>query len=73
LQALETSQKAWVSAAEIIDLVRAQWGIVIPERSLRPLLSNMKGEGEIVRAGRVVALYSRGRETPAHGPAKDRR
>lgn len=64
LDALARSDAAWLKSAEIIAFVQKTWGEVIPEMSLRPLLTNLKRANQIVRQGRLVALKAR-----AHAPA----
>lgn len=71
LWALNRSPQPWISSGEIIAMVSREWGVTIPERSLRPLLSVMKREGEISRQGRTLA--SRERARAARGAASDRR
>jgi hypothetical protein len=59
LDALATSEQAWLRSDEIIEHARKTWGVVISELSLRPLLSVMKRDGQIVRQGRALALPER--------------
>lgn len=59
LDALATSDEVWLRSNEIIAQARKRWGVTISERSLRPLLSVMKRDGQIVRQGRVLALRER--------------
>jgi hypothetical protein len=59
LEILASSESPWLRANEIIRLVKARWGVAIPEPSLRPLLSVMKQKKLIVRHGRLVALKER--------------
>jgi hypothetical protein len=68
LDALATSDEVWLRSNEIITQARKRWGVTISERSLRPLLSVMKRDGQIVRQGRVLALRER-----MHGADKARR
>ena len=71
LWALEASPKLWLWSSDIVDDVRSKWGITLPERSARPLLTLMKREGEIVRNGREVASKARVREESAGTHSKD--
>lgn len=61
LDVLETSPEPWLKAKEIIALARTRWSVVIPEKSLRPLLTVMKNQRLIERRGRLVALRRRAR------------
>lgn len=59
LQLLSSCDPPWLGSGEIVKEVRSRYGVEIPERSLRPLLSVMKRERLIARAGRQVALSER--------------
>ena len=59
LDALAHSDAAWLKSGEIVAVTKKRWGVTISERSLRPLLSVMKRDGQIVRQGRVLALRDR--------------
>jgi hypothetical protein len=59
LDALRWAEPTWLASAEIVHVVKARWGVKIPERSLRPLLTVMKRNGDIVRDGRLLALPER--------------
>lgn len=63
LDALAHSEHVWLRSDQIVALARKRWGVSISERSLRPLLSVMKRDGQIVRQGRVLALPERVEET----------
>lgn len=67
LDALSASDAVWLRSDQIVALARKRWGVVISERSLRPLLSVMKRDGQIVRQGRVLALPERVEERKAVG------
>lgn len=62
LAVLSSSARAWLKSGEIAAQAQALWGMAIPELSLRPLLSNMRDSGEIVRRGRLIALKTRASE-----------
>lgn len=71
IETLATSSKAWLRTNEIVTLVKKRWGEEIPELSLRPLLTQLKKSGAIVRTGRVVALEERASEPlPGQGPRR---
>lgn len=59
LDALAASPAAWLRTRDIIMVAKKRWGVTIPEKSLRPLLSVLKNARQIVRQGRVVALPER--------------
>lgn len=59
LDALAASPTAWLRTRDIITVANKRWGVAIPEKSLRPLLSVLKNARQIVRQGRVVALPER--------------
>lgn len=59
LEALASSETPWLRSSEIARLVKRRWGVIVPEPSLRPLLSVMKQQKIIVRNGRLVALRER--------------
>jgi hypothetical protein len=59
LDALANSDAVWLRSEQIVALARKRWGVAISERSLRPLLSVMKRDGQVVRQGRVLALPER--------------
>jgi hypothetical protein len=59
IQLLSSCDPPWLGSGEIVKEVRSRYGVEIPERSLRPLLSVMKRERLIARAGRQVALSER--------------
>lgn len=61
LDALEISPEPWLKAKEIIAIARKRWSVVIPEKSLRPLLTVMKNQRLIERRGRLIALRRRAR------------
>ncbi len=63
LDALAASSIPWIRARDIISLAKSRWGVTIPEKSLRPLLSVLKNNRRIVRHGRVVALRERAGDT----------
>ncbi|MEZ5960632.1 MAG: hypothetical protein R3C30_09440 [Hyphomonadaceae bacterium] len=65
LDALETSPEPWLKAKEIIAMARKRWAVVIPEKSLRPLLTMMKNQRLIERRGRLVAIRHRARSGAA--------
>lgn len=69
LDALSHSPEPWLKTVDIIAQVKTRWGEVIPEMSLRPLLTNLKKSRHIARQGRFVALRERAHEAK---PAKDR-
>lgn len=59
LDVLASSDSPWLRSRDIARLAKGRWGVVIPEPSLRPLLSVMKQQKIIVRNGRLVALRER--------------
>lgn len=59
IQLLSSCDPPWLGSGEIVRQVKARYGVEIPERSLRPLLSAMKRERVIARSGRQVALSER--------------
>ncbi len=59
LMALNDAPECWLSSAEVQALVRDRWGAAIPTQSMRPLLTNMKQKGDIVRRGRLIASQRR--------------
>lgn len=59
LDALAAAPNPWMRTDEIIALAKGRWGVVMPARSLRPLLTVMKKARQIVRRGRTVALRQR--------------
>jgi hypothetical protein len=59
LDALANADAVWLRSDQIVAFARKRWGVAISERSLRPLLSVMKRDGQIVRQGRVLALPER--------------
>jgi hypothetical protein len=59
LRVLQDCDDPWLSTREVIDQIKQKWSVAIPEKSLRPLLSLLKRDGDIVRHGRVVALADR--------------
>ena len=70
LDALSQASEPWLRTTDIIAEVKARWGEVIPEMSLRPLLTNLKKSRHITRQGRYVALRERAHEAK---PLKDAR
>lgn len=62
LDALAHSKDAWLRTSDIIQEVRARWGEIIPELSVRPLLTSLKKSRQIVRNGRFIAIAERARE-----------
>jgi hypothetical protein len=67
LQVLLESHEVWLRSGDIVDIARKRWGIKVPEKSLRPLLSIMKGQGLIVRNGRLIAASQRVNENGRTG------
>ncbi|QGZ93365.1 hypothetical protein [Terricaulis silvestris] len=67
LEALGRSETAWLRSAEIVALIQTTWGEVIPELSVRPLLTSLKRASQIVRQGRLVALKARAHEPMRSG------
>jgi hypothetical protein len=59
IKLLSTSDSEWLRSGDILLQIKERYGVDIPERSVRPLLSVMKGAGVIVRRGRLVALADR--------------
>jgi hypothetical protein len=59
LDALANADHVWLRSDQIVALARKRWGVSILESSLRPLLSVMKRDGQVVRQGRVLALPER--------------
>jgi hypothetical protein len=59
IQTLASCDPPWLKSGEIVEQVKERYGVKIPERSLRPLLSAMKRERIIARSGRQVALSER--------------
>jgi hypothetical protein len=59
LSVLESCEPAWISGNDIVAAARQRWGFEVPQRSLRPLLTLMKRERQIVRNGRLIALPGR--------------
>lgn len=59
LMALNEAAECWLSTGEVQALVRERWGAAIPTQSMRPLLTNMKQKGDIVRRGRLIASQRR--------------
>lgn len=62
LEALAVSPAAWLRTADLVAYVKSRWGEVMPELSLRPLLTKLKHEGLIIRSGRLVASRERSSE-----------
>lgn len=71
LDVLASSESAWLRSHEIAKLAKGRWGAVIPEPSLRPLLSVMKQQKIIVRNGRLVALRERAYGAERHAPQQE--
>lgn len=67
LIALRRSDRAWLRSHEIAAAAKRYCGKTISERSLRPLLSVMKRDGEIARNGRLIALKQRAHESRSAG------
>jgi hypothetical protein len=67
LDALGASPTALLRTRDIVALAESRWGVDIPEKSLRPLLTVMKNERRIERSGRVVALRERAHEGRRRG------
>lgn len=67
LQVLLESHDVWLRSGDIVDIARRRWGIKVPEKSLRPLLSIMKGQGLIMRNGRLIAATQRANENGRTG------
>lgn len=59
IKLLSSCDPPWLGSGDIVKQVKERWGVEIPERSLRPLLSAMKRERVIARSGRQVALSER--------------
>jgi hypothetical protein len=71
LQTLRDTPTPWVQSRDIVESAKLRWGIEVPEKSLRPLLSVMKSQGEIVRRRRLIALPERAAE-PQRAPSARR-
>lgn len=59
IEALQQCEPIWVRSGTIVELIQQKWGVSVPERSLRPLLTSLKREHVIARDGRLIALQSR--------------
>lgn len=67
LAVLEDCIPPWVSSGDLVREARSRWGLEVDIKSLRPLLSVMKNENLIARAGRQLALKRRAREQEPKG------
>lgn len=59
IKLLSSSDCEWLRSGDILKQIKERYGVDIPERSVRPLLSVMKRERVIARSGRLVALAER--------------
>ncbi|MES1158292.1 MAG: hypothetical protein ABUL42_00190 [Terricaulis silvestris] len=59
IEALRLSKHPWLRTHELAELIAQEFSVDIPMRNLRPLLSVMKQEGDLIRDGRLVGLQER--------------
>jgi hypothetical protein len=59
VEILRLSPEPWIKSGDLVDYARRLWGMDLPEKSLRPLLSVMKREGAILRQRRLIASTQR--------------